>query len=120
MHGQDKDGRVSDAGLIFMLKNLASLSLSQCWDWERYDVSDSTGPITTSPPTIPKKPGETATAPLRRPQRILVDGKREPIVVGSNIPALGAHFCVVFFKLTLLVRYQLGIPCFNIYLLKAE
>ena len=26
MHGQDKDGRVSDAGLIFMLKNLASLS----------------------------------------------------------------------------------------------
>ena len=27
MHGQDKDGRMPDAGLIFMLKNLASLAV---------------------------------------------------------------------------------------------
>ena len=120
MHGQDKDGRVSVRCRAYIYAKKPRLSLSLCWDWERYDVSDSTGPITTSPPTIPKKPGETATAPLRRPQRILVDGKREPIVVGSNIPALGAHFCVVFFKLALLVRYPLGSPCFNIYLLMAE
>ena len=33
MHGQDKDGRVSDAGLIFMLKKPR---LSLCiWDWKR-------------------------------------------------------------------------------------
>ena len=119
MHGQDKDGRVSVRCRAYIYAKKPRLSLC-IWDWERQDVSDSTGPITTSPPTIPKKPGETATAPLRRPQRILVDGKREPIVVGSNIPALGAHFCVVFFKLALLVRYPLGSPCFNIYLLMAE
>ena len=96
MHGQDKDGRVSVRCRAYIYAKKPRLS--RCiWDWERYDVSDSTGPITTSPPTIPKKARRDRNGPAAATAAHISGWQERADCCGLKYSCVGGTFlCGVF------------------------